>query len=118
MPINFDIFRSQLEKEQKLLNDQMEQLEANVLTADEKRESTPFGKRDQGAVETLELEKRLVMEKRIKSQLAEVERALRKFEEGTYGLCDACGKSIDPERLEALPQANLCMLCKAKPRAK
>ena len=118
MPVSIKARRSQLEKERKQLTAQIEQLEANARPTEEKRESTPFGKRDQGAVETFELEKRLTMEKRIKGQLAEVERALRKIEEGTYGLCDGCGKPIDPARLEALPQANLCMVCKAKPRTK
>ncbi len=118
MPVNIKILRSQLERERKHLTAQLEQMEANVRPADEKRGSTPFGKRDQGAKETLELEKRLTMEKRIKSQLADVKRALRKLDEGTYGLCDGCGKPIDPARLEALPEANLCMLCKAKPRTK
>ncbi len=37
--------------------------------------------------------------------VAEVERALKKFEKGTYGLCDVCGRNIEPARLEALPLA-------------
>ena len=53
------------------------------------------------------------MENRIRQDLVGVEHALRKFEEGTYGKCDNCGKAIDPARLEALPQASLCMDCKA-----
>ncbi|MBA7707673.1 RNA polymerase-binding transcription factor DksA [subsurface metagenome] len=36
-----------------------------------------------------------------------------KCDEGTYGLCDACGQPIDPARLEALPEASLCLSCKA-----
>jgi RNA polymerase-binding transcription factor DksA len=40
---------------------------------------------------------------RLREQMAVVKRAMRKFEEGTYGLCDICGQSIAPERLEALP---------------
>jgi len=48
-----------------------------------------------------------------KDQLAEVERALEKFAKGTYGLCENCGKPINPERLEALPQALYCMECNA-----
>jgi hypothetical protein len=44
--------------------------------------------------------------------MAEVEQALHKFEVGTYGLCDICGQPIAPERLEALPWANLCLSCK------
>ena len=79
-----------------------------------RREGSPFGKREEEATESLELEKRLALEKQIREHLAGVEHALRKFEEGTYGLCDNCGQPIDPARLEALPQASLCMDCKAK----
>jgi DnaK suppressor protein len=50
----------------------------------------------------------------LKQQLAEVEHALVKFDEGTYGICDNCGKEIAPERLEALPQAALCIKCKGR----
>lgn len=114
MPIDHNILRSQLEGELKRLKGQLEQLEASVPSAEEKRESTPFGKRDEGATETLALEKRLTLERRTKDQMAEVERALQKFEEGTYGRCDKCGGTIDPARLEARPQANLCLSCKAK----
>jgi DnaK suppressor protein len=53
----------------------------------------------------------------ILKRMAEVEHALHKFDQGTYGLCDICGQPIDPARLEALPQANLCLNCKAR-RAK
>ena len=114
MVTNFNMLRSRLESERKRLVEEMEQLKANVRPADERREGSPFGKREEEAAETLELEKRLTLEKRIRDQMAEVEHALRKFEEGTYGLCDSCGQLIDPARLEALPQANLCMSCKAR----
>jgi len=66
------------------------------------------------ATVTLELEKRLALEKRIRQELAKIEHALDKFAKGTYGLCDICGQPIDPARLEALPEANLCLSCKAK----
>ena len=49
----------------------------------------------------------------LEEQLAGIEHTLQKFGDGTYGSCDNCGKLIDPARLEALPQANLCMDCKA-----
>jgi RNA polymerase-binding transcription factor DksA len=92
----------------------LEQLQASANPKDERREGSPFGKREEEATETLELEKRIVLEKRIREQLADVEHALHKFEEGTYGLCDNCKQPIDPARLEALPEASLCMKCKAQ----
>jgi len=114
MTTGFNFLRSHLESEQKRLIVELEQLEASTRPAEERREGSPFGKREEEATETLELEKRLALEKSIKNQLAEVEHALHKFKEGTYGLCDSCGQPIDPARLEALPQANLCLNCKAR----
>ena len=46
--------------------------------------------------------------------LNEIDAALARVEEGTFGMCKACGKPIDPERLEALPWATLCIGDKRK----
>jgi len=114
MTTDFNLLRSRLKVERKRLIEELEQLRASGHTTDERREGSPFGKREEEATESFELEKRLALEHRTREQLAAVEHALHKFEEGTYGLCDACGQSIDPARLEALPQASLCVSCKAK----
>jgi len=92
----------------------MAQLREQQNSSHERREGSPFGKREEEAAESADLEKRLAMERRIKHQLSEVERALAKFDEGNYGVCDRCGNRIAPERLEALPWATLCMTCKAE----
>ena len=105
--------REQLEAEYKRLHDELAQLQNNASTAEERREGSPFGKREEEATETLELEKRLALENRVRQEMATVEHALDKIKKGTYGLCDNCGQPINPERLEALPQANLCLNCKA-----
>lgn len=114
MTIVFNLLRSRLEQEQKRLTEEVEQLKASVRPSDERREGSPFGKREEEATESFELEKRLALEKQIKDQLVDIERALHKFDEGTYGSCDNCGQPINPARLEALPQASLCLSCKAK----
>ena len=114
MTTNLNLLRSHLESERKRLTEQLDQFEASTFSTEERREGSPFGKREEEAAETLELENRLALEKRIRDQLAEVEHALHKFEEGTYGLCEGCGQPIDPDRLEALPQAKLCMSCKSQ----
>ena len=114
MTISFNLLRSRLESERKHLIEELEQLKASVRPADERREGSPFGKREEEATEGFELERRLALEKRMKDQLADMEHALDKFEKGTYGSCDICGQPIDPARLEALPQASLCLSCKAQ----
>ena len=114
MTTGFNLLRSRLEREQKRLIEELEQLKANIRPPDERREGSPFGKREEEATETAELEKRLALEKRTRELLAEIEHTLGKFDQGTYGLCDICGQPIDVARLEALPQANQCLSCKAK----
>ncbi|HOJ00660.1 MAG TPA: TraR/DksA C4-type zinc finger protein [Anaerolineaceae bacterium] len=45
------------------------------------------------------------------SILSQIEIALKKIEEGSYGVCERCRKPIDPERLAIIPYANFCMDC-------
>ena len=109
---NNKIMKNHLENDRKRLMDQLEQLKASRPT-ENRREGSPFGKREEEATETADLENRMALEQRTREQLAEVERALDKFDKGTYGLCENCGKPINPARLEALPQALYCMECNA-----
>ena len=113
MTTDFKLLRSRLESERKRLTEELEQLTASIRPPEERRGSSPWAKENEEANKTSELERRLALEKRIRDQVAEVEHALHKFEEGTYCLCDNYGQQIDPARLEALPQANLCLSCKA-----
>ncbi len=104
--------QAHLKSERKRLT---EELKLKVIpSAAERHEGSPFGKREETATECSELEKRLALLQRTREQLAEVECALEKLGKGTYGLCDSCGKPIPLARLEAMPQANLCLDCKAR----
>jgi len=102
-----------LKKEKAELLDKIEQLRALSQPSAERKEGSPFGKREEGADEASELEKRLALGKRLQEALNEIEHALAKYEAGTYGLCDSCGQPIEEARLEAMPQASLCLKCKA-----
>ncbi|OGN94944.1 MAG: hypothetical protein A2Z75_03885 [Chloroflexi bacterium RBG_13_50_10] len=110
---NFTELYERLNQEQKNLKNELQMLKVEEKSADEQREGSPFGKREEGATEAFELEKRMALERRLTEALAEVERALKKYEAGNYGICDLCGQSIEPARLEALPQASLCLECKS-----
>lgn len=112
MAVTFDELRQRLKDEREKLARQLEQNRASAPAVGEAKEGSPYGKKEEGASEAFELEKRLALEKRLMGTLAEVEHALRKFEEGTYGVCDTCGRPVEIERLEVLPQANLCLNCK------
>ena len=113
MTTKFKKQRELLDTERQHLVDELEQIHSSGSSSEERREGSPFGKREEEATETLELEKRLTLENRVRQEIASVEHALEKIEKGTYGTCDNCGKKIPPERLEALPQASLCLNCKA-----
>lgn len=50
-------------------------------------------------------------------QLEQIEAALARLDDGTYGICLDCGEPIPPERLEILPYATTCVRCQAKHKA-
>ncbi len=52
--------------------------------------------------------------KSLQETLSEVEHALAKFEENTYGTCESCGQPIAPARLEAKPAARFCIDCASR----
>src|SRR4051794_40926218 len=59
--------------------------------------------------ETFEREKDLSILEQIEAELADVEHALRRLDDGTYGTCEACGNPIGEERLEAMPATRFCV---------
>jgi RNA polymerase-binding protein DksA len=61
------------------------------------------------ATETFELEKDLSIVESNQEQLHDIERALARIENGTYGSCERCGRPIGEERLEAKPAARFCV---------
>ena len=66
-----------------------------------------FGKRvGEGTTQAVERISRWARRTR-RGKLRDVERALAKLDEGTYGMCDRCGEPIADERLEAIPWAAL-----------
>jgi len=58
---------------------------------------------------TYEREKDLSLVINLRDLLEKIEKAVTKIDEGTYGLCDRCGKPIEKARLKALPYATLCL---------
>lgn len=61
------------------------------------------------ATETFDRQLDYTLEDNAETVLAEIDGALRRIEDGTYGKCTVCGRPIDPERLEARPWATLCI---------
>jgi RNA polymerase-binding protein DksA len=59
--------------------------------------------------ETLDRERDLSILEQVEAELDEIESALRRIDDGTYGRCEACGEPIGDDRLEALPAARFCV---------
>jgi RNA polymerase-binding transcription factor DksA len=59
--------------------------------------------------ETFEREKDFSILEQVEAELHDVQRALQRLDEGTYGICEACNQPIGDERLEALPATRFCI---------
>ena len=56
----------------------------------------------------------LALKQRAENKARSLEVALRKAEEGDYGICEVCGQAIDPARLAILPHTKRCIVCAQK----
>ena len=64
--------------------------------------------------ETFEMEKNVSLGEQVDDELQEIEAAFQRLERGTYGTCQACGRPIGDERLEAMPATRYCVEDQAK----
>jgi DnaK suppressor protein len=74
-----------------------------------------FGKRvGDGTTEAVERLSTTATARSITHSIEDIDRALVKIDEGTYGKCDGCGDDIGVARLDALPAASRCVACAAR----
>jgi len=64
--------------------------------------------------ETFEMEKNVSLLEQVEYELGEIDAAFQRLERGTYGTCQACGRPIGDERLEAMPATRYCVEDQAK----
>jgi len=50
----------------------------------------------------------------LRDMLISIDEAMEKIEDGTYGVCEVCGKNIPKKRLDALPEAIMCTKCRTR----
>ncbi len=99
------------------LREHQKQLEQSMLSAVEQgRETVAVDTLDVADQAVLSYQKELLFSQGTHghSQLALVRLALERIEEGTYGECLQCGKTIGEKRLEALPWTSYCIECQEK----
>jgi len=108
--MNIDGFKQTLLRKQRDLQANIARLEdeARESGEDEVRDSTDDATSSEGASESLQ-------EDTLESEtLIQVEDALQRIQDGTYGKCRDCGRPIEPARLEAVPWAAYCLEDQAK----
>jgi len=65
----------------------------------------------EGATIAFERAQTLAVADQLRRQLAELDAATARIDDGTYGVCELCGRAIAPARLEARPTATRCVSC-------
>jgi DnaK suppressor protein len=102
--------------ERERLSREIADLDADLSESlEDSSEESPY---DQHMAETagvtLDREIDLTLEENARAVIAQIDRALDKLENGSYGTCDKCEQPIGEERLKFAPFATLCIDCKRR----
>ena len=88
--------------------------EADQMALDAEPGDTQFDDESgEGSTTAVDRERDLALSAQARAEVAEIDVALDKIDEATYGTCDKCGKAIPKARLEVIPWAALCVNCKS-----
>jgi RNA polymerase-binding protein DksA len=104
---DIEAIRAQLLADRERMLDRVRRLDDNVH---HREEPLP----QDFAEQAVELENQEVLEALdddARAELRQIQRALQRIEDGTYGSCARCGEDINPDRLAALPEATECIRC-------
>lgn len=111
MTVDAERFRDRLEEERARVLGALENLrsENEGSMQDEVDESRFDNHLAETASVTIDREIDYSLEENEARVLAAIDAALGRIDDGTFGRCERCGQEIEPERLEALPWATLCI---------
>jgi DnaK suppressor protein len=114
--IDVETFKARLVEERERTRKAIAYLheENQGVTEDEQRELSGGSDNHLADIATHTYDRELdsTLEESEELHLGHVEAALRRIEEGSYGICENCREPISPERLEAMPWVTLCIDCK------
>ena len=116
-PKTLEKLRRLLEEERETYVRQARDLaaEAEALATEREPGDTQFDEESgEGDTLNVERERDLALSASANQAVEEIDRALRRMDTGSFGICERCGKKIGVARLEALPFAALCIECKSR----
>jgi DnaK suppressor protein len=108
---SFTEARARLEQERASL-----QSDIAALAADNQAQQDDYGVGNHmadDATEVFSRERDLALRGNAQDLLEQVEAAIKRIDEGLYGICARCGQPIAPDRLDALPYAIYCISCQS-----
>ncbi len=109
--------RTQLEGERTDLQRQLVELEGQSFEGSQSELTGEVGLDEDFAdagTATFDRERDLSIRNNIRDLIDQINRAIARIDEGSYGTCERCGQPIDASRLKALPHASLCLDCKRR----
>jgi RNA polymerase-binding protein DksA len=107
-----DDFATRMRSERDELVEQLSTIEDQTFAASQSDLSGDVGIDDESAdagTATFEREKELSIEQNVRDLIQKIDRALKRIDDGTYGICERCGNPIEKARLKALPYVDLCI---------
>ncbi len=114
MPVTYDVLHQRLADTEAKLKAQLEATERNV-----REEGVGYSNHMADAgTEVFEQARDFSVARQLQRTLEDTQRALQKFEDGTYGICESCGTIIELARLEVLPSARYCLRCQSRREVK
>jgi RNA polymerase-binding protein DksA len=105
-----------LKKRAELLKDlgQIEEQSMNATSSESSGGSSYSDHMPDLGSDAIEREKAFMFASRDGAYLTHLDKALERIEDGTFGVCRGCGGEISKERLEAVPNATMCVVCKSE----
>lgn len=110
MPVTYQALRQQLSETEEKISEQLETTRRAV-----REDGVGYSNHMADAgTEVFEQARDVSVARQLERKLEDVQHALQKFDDGTYGICESCGSIVERARLEALPSARHCMNCQSR----
>lgn len=113
----YDLIKAKLQNQKKALIEQLASLTQDKSFDKDKIQAKwqeVGDKEEDNAVEVASYQDNMSLERNLETNLEKIEKALKKMDEGKYGICERCGQPIEENRLEAYPEAALCLKCTSR----